>query len=147
MSEINALKLDLPPMEDYNKFHKQLHLPDEEDEKIVSRFSYVMEKRSSGSHMKVKMAHVANETEIIYTASKKFDSLFKAEMILELPSIKVKEKYKSTIAICYPYNLGHHIIIKGELRVNDDPIQAIDSKYLDIYSQYYCEPGMRNLYN
>ena len=147
MSEINALKLDLPPPEEYNVLQRELYLPTIQEEELDSRFTYDLVKRSAGSHTKIKMGHMVNESEIIYTASKKFDTLFKSEMITELPAVRVKEKYKATVSICYPRNLGHHIIVKGELRINDDPYQALDSKYLDIWSQYYQKAGMRDLYD
>ncbi len=154
MSERNVLKLDINGL---TEFQKELHFPDPskpitKKNKVNSRFSCIIEKNSWSAHTKAKMNHISEEGEvkkIIYTASKKFDVIFKSSLHINLIPIKVKDKYKSTIQICYPHNLGHNITNKGELKIDDDHHQFIDSIWLDICSQFYMKKGagMRDLYD
>lgn len=144
MSERNVLKLDQTNLKE---FQKKLHRGTPENPNINSRFSYAIQKYGWSSHTKVKMSHTAEEGEVVYTASKKYDFLLKCEMIHKLFSIKVKDGYKNRVQICFPHNLGHNIGYKGELRIDDDAIEKIDSIWMDIHSQYYMKPNKREHYN
>ncbi len=152
MSERNVLKLDIDGL---TSFQKELHYPDPNKDpadplnQVNSRFSCDIEKNAWSTHTKVKMTHSAEEGEVVYTASKKFDVLFGSEIHINLIPIKVKEKYRKRIQICYPHNPGHNICYEGELKVDDDHQQTIDSYWMDIHSQYFMEggAGKRELYN
>ena len=174
MSESNVLKLDIKSL---SLFQKELHYPDrdggeqdintiknynlpEEIKKILietisnkykvnSRFSCKIEKNAWSTHTKVKMPHTAEGNEVIYVASKKFDVLFKTEMHINLLPIKVKDKYKKRIQICYPHNPGHNICHQGELKIDDDHHQYMDDIWLDFYSQFFMKngAGKREHYN
>jgi len=152
MSERNVLKLDINGLTD---FQKELHYPDgnldpnDPLNKVNSRFSCTVEKNAWGTHTKSKMNHSAEEGEVIYTASKKFDVLFKSEIHTNLLPIKVKDKYSKSVEICYPHNLGHNICYQGELKIDDDHHQTLDSVWMDIYIQYFMKkgPGKRRLYD
>ena len=154
MSERNVLKLDINGLTDFQKeFHKpNSPNPDPNNNKIEeinSRFSCTIEKYEWSAHTKAKMTHSAEEGEVIYTASKKFDVIFKTSFHIHLVPIAVTEKYRSSIEICYPHNLGHNIINWGELKIDDDHHQYMDSIWLDMRSQFYMKPGagMRDHYN
>ena len=144
MSERNVLKLDINGL---TLFQKELHYPDENKDpndpsnKVNSRFSCTIEKNAWSTHTKAKMPHSAEEGEVIYTASKKFDVLFKSETHINLLPIKVKDKYRKRIQICYPHNPGHNICYQGELKIDDDHQQTIDSVWLDFCSQFYMKAG------
>ena len=79
MSERNVLKLDINGL---TTFQKELHYPDPNKDpsdtfnKVNSRFSCDIEKNAWSTHTKVKMTHSAEEGEVVYTNSKKFDVLF-----------------------------------------------------------------------
>ena len=168
MSERNVLKLDINSI---TLFQKELHYPDESrtqnelqliqnsqlpdevkgflinqvsndpNNKVNSRFTCTIEKNAWSTHTKAKMPHSAEEGEVIYTASKKFDVLFKSEIHINLLPIKVKDKYKKWIQICYPHNPGHNICYQGELKIDDDHHQTIDSVWMDFHSQFYMKEG------
>ncbi len=148
MSERNVLKLDINGLTD---FQKELHYtnPNNKEDKVKSRFSCSIDRYAWCTHTKAKMTHSAEEGEVIYTASKKFDVLFKSETLITLLPIKVKDKWKSRFEICYPHNPGHNICYQGELKIDDDHHQTIDSVWLDIHSQFYMKQGagMRNHYD
>jgi len=141
MNERNVLKLDANKLKHYQK---DLHEGSINAPEVESRFSCRIEKQAWSSHMKVKMSHSAEEGEVIYTASKKFDNLFKCEMHIHLLPVKVKDQYKNFIEICYPHNLGHNIAYEGELRIDDDPINTIDNVWMDIYTQYFMKSSKRD---
>ena len=149
MSERNVLKLDINGL---TEFQKELHYskdPNDKKDKVKSRFSCSIDKYAWCTHTKAKMTHSAEEGEVIYTASKKFDVLFKTESHINLLPIKVKEKWKNRFEICYPHNPGHNICYQGELKIDDDHHQTIDSVWMDIHSQLFMKQGagMRNHYD
>lgn len=152
MSESNVLKLDINSL---TRFQKELHEPDENKDlrdpknQVNSRFSCNVEKNAWATHTKVKLTHNAEEGQVVYTASKKFDVIFGAELIINLPPIKVKDRYKKRIQICYPHNPGHNIGHNAELKIDDDHQEGFDSIWLDNVSQFYMKSGAgkRDLYN
>jgi len=149
MSERNVLKLDINGL---TEFQKELHYskdPNDKEDKVKSRFSCSIDKYAWCTHTKAKMTHSAEEGEVIYTASKKFDVLFKSELHINLLPIKVKEKWRSRFQICYPHNPGHNICYQGELKIDDDHHHTIDSVWMDIHSQFYMKQGagMRTHYD
>ena len=111
MSGKNVLKLD---RDSIAKFQKEMYNGDKENPLLGTRFSLDFEKRAQGNHIKVKLDQVpGSEGQIIYTASKKFDSLFKLQAYIPLFPIRVKENFSKTVQICYPHNLGHNIFTSG----------------------------------
>lgn len=146
MSERNVLKLDIKDLSD---FQKELYLSRDPNESIKSRFSCRIDKYAWSTHTKVKMVHTTEDDEVTYISSKKFDTLFKSEMHIRLLPIKVKAKYKGKIQICLPHNFGHNFCCQGELKVDDDHHQTLDSVWMDMYSQFFMKQGsgFREHYN
>jgi hypothetical protein len=154
MSERNVLKLDIDSL---TKFQEELHLPNPNNinEKVNSRFICVLEKNAWSAHTKAKMVHTkvhsgdSDEGEIIYTASKKFDVIFKTSFHINLIPIKVKDDWKDRVEICYFRNPGHNIVNRGELKTDDDHHQYMDSIWMDIHSQFFMDngAGKRELYD
>jgi hypothetical protein len=148
MTERNVLKLDIESITDFQKELHETNSTNSED-RIKSRFSCAIDKYSWSTHTKAKMTHIVEDGEVSYIASKKFDVLFKTELHMTTLPIKVKLKYRNKVQICLPHNLGHNICYLGELKVDDDHHQTIDSVWLDMYSQFYMKAGagMRKQYN
>lgn len=156
MTELrNVLKLDLDSL---SGFQKSLHLPEniinesgqEKQEEIDSRFSIVFDKTSWSTHAKVAMSRSDGEMgKVVYTANKKYDFLFKCEMRTTFLGAKVKDKYKHNTQICLPKKFGNNLIVNGQLLIDDDQVGSLDSVWLDIYSQFFMEPGAgkRDTYN
>lgn len=144
MSERNVLKLDINGL---TMFQKELHYPDDNNNptdpknRVNSRFSCTVEKNAWSTHTKAKMIHAAEENEVVYTASKKFDVLTKSEIHLSTIPIKVKDKLRKRVQICVPHNFGHNLPYQGELKVDDDHHQTLDSVWMDIHSQFYMKEG------
>lgn len=151
MGEREILKLDINSLPD---FQKELHFTNSTDvkDRVYSRFTYMIEKYSWSIHNKVKMFHTLSQNvgdEVVYTASKKFDVLFKSELHIPLLPIKVRKEYKDIIQICYGHNLGHNIPYQAEVKIDDDHYQGHDSIWLDIHAMFFMKPGtgMRDHYN
>ena len=137
------LKLD---RENIGAFQKELYTGTKKEPKVGTRFSTEVEKRSQGSHMKIKLDQIpVKEGEIVYTASKKFDSLLKLEGHVDLFPYRVKEQYKNTVSICYHHNLCHNIFYFGECKIDNEHYGFLDSVWMDMYSQYFVEK--RELYD
>lgn len=135
MSGKNVLKLD---RDSITKFQKELYNGDKNNPLIGTRFSVDVEKRAQGNHIKVKLDQVpGSEGQIVYTASKKFDSLFKLQAYIPLAPIRVKEQFSKTVQICYPHNLGHNIFVSGECKIDDEHFEWMDSIWMDMRLQHF----------
>lgn len=139
----NVLKIERDSM---NDFQKEMYLPKNKTESVGTRFSMDLDKRSFSSHAKEKLTPILSDKgEISYTASKKYDSLLNVTAFINLFSIRVKDKYKDKISICYHHNLGHNILYSGECKIDKEHFGYIDSKTLDIHSQFFVKK--REIYN
>ena len=127
-------------------FQKEQYLPKNDTELVGTRFSLDFEKKAQGNHIKIRLEQMpVKDGEVKYTASKKFDNLWKLEAHVTLLPIKVKEEYKKTVTICYHHNLGHNILYEGECKLDNEHYQALDSVYMDLHSQFFVKK--RELYN
>lgn len=156
MNELKVLNKDIDSITDFqkslynNSTSDNINLTsDNETDDVNTRFSCAVEKYGWSSHTKLKMVHTIENDEIVYTASKNYDVLFDAEIHIQLLNISVKDDYNNLVRICYPRNLGHNICNKGQLFIDSVYHQSIDSKLLDIKSQFYMKSGSgkRELYN
>lgn len=135
MNKHNVLKLD---SDSIKELRKDLYEPSKKDEEVATRFACPITKYTAATHMKMKLeqAH-AGEGKINYIASRKFDALFQLKAHTKLPYIKVKDKFSENVSICYIHNLMHNILYAGELKIDDDHIESLDSNYVDNYCQYF----------
>lgn len=139
----NVLKLDRDSTIK-SQFQKDFYKPNNPKEEVGTRFSLDIEKRAQASHMKVKLDHMPKDGEVVYTASKKFDSLLKLEAHINLSSVKVKEQYKNSVSIAYHHNIAHHVLYSGECKIDNEHYGFLDSIWLDINSEYFI--SKRKLY-
>jgi hypothetical protein len=156
-----GLKLDLDSLDG---FQRELHITDkelrgdksEDTEEITSRFSAIFKKTTWSSHGKIPMdVSVSegkgkdNEKIFTFTSSRKFDFLFKSEVKTYTPELKVKPEYKEAVQICWTPKFGHNYTPEARLTVDDDPMNSMDSIWLDMHSQLFMKPGAgkRKTYN
>lgn len=139
MSSRNILQID---RESIAPFQQELHM----NKDVDSWFSFNKSNRTAAPKFKQTMEKTPKgEGIIVYTCSNKFDFLFNLEGCVKLPPIKVKDKYAKLVSIRYPHNLGHNIFTEGELKIDDEHKQTIDSKYIDVNSQFFVTK--RRTYN
>ena len=148
-SDKNVLKLEKDKI---SEFQKELHFQNmsKNDEPINSRFSAIYEKTSWSIHKKVLMPRTTGkQNEIIYTCNKKYDYLTKSELHTTLPTVRVHEKYKKNVQICWSHKVFHHINGEASLMIDDDLVNSIDPIWLDIHSQMFEKMGVgkRNSYS
>lgn len=115
------------------------------DEEIESIFAGAVNKRTWYSTFPHKLESECQDDKI------KFKSLhtphYLAHVYLEqqMPALRVKEKYKKNIRICWPHNCGNNISIKGEFVIgSSNCIQTIDCKWMDDYVQFLIDDGYEN---
>jgi hypothetical protein len=92
------------------------------------------------------LAFTATKDKFIFTVNPSFHFLLYTYMRLTLPAIRVKANYKKYIQICWTHNTPSNYTVKGEFKIGDSTPQTIDSKWIDITSQYYMKPGFRKHY-
>lgn len=135
-----------------NDFQKDLHLIFDENElpeegvEIISFFHHKFEKSTWYSQYTTKFKCTSTENELIYTVNNTFHYLLYSYMRQTFPALRVAERYKGLVQICWPHNLGTNYIVEGRLKFDDDVPQTIDSYWFDIYSQFYMKPGFREHY-
>lgn len=135
MSLHNMLKMEKTAI---SNFQKELYNGDKKNPNVGTRFSLDLEKRSQSSHIKIKLDSTPKKDgEIVYTASKKYDFLHKLTAHIDLQPIKVKDKWKKKVLICYHHNLGHNILPFGECKIDNEHYGYLDSKYVDFHSQTF----------
>ena len=72
-----------------------------------------------------------------YYASKQFDTLLNLSAHVLLPYIKVADKWKDKVQICYHHNIGHNITYEGVCKLDTEKYGYIDTIYLDNYFQWF----------
>ena len=137
----NTLRVDLENLEKSN-FQKQLHLPRDTEEDMISQFHRTFIKVLFSA----QVPQVLKRTEegagaYVYHANPKFDFLKYIYMRTPLPAIEVKEKWVKTVQICWPHNIGHNISTKTTHCFDDNPVQSFDPISLDISSQFFARSG------
>ena len=135
MTTQNVLWMDRDSIAD---FQHEMYKGSQRNPDVGSHFSYNLIQKAHAPKIKVKMDMTpGGDGEYIYTASKKYDVLLNLEAHINLYPIKVKDVYSKSVDISYHHNLGHSILQQGELKIDDDHIQTIDTIYNDTYSQFY----------
>lgn len=143
---IGAAKIELDIL---TLFQKKIHLQDHKEEEIPSKFFYQFTKTSWSANLIEEMeASIRKDgDDITFVANQKFDFLLYTYVVQDIQAMKVAKKARKKVEICLPHNPGHNIISQGSVRVDGIILQNIDSTWLDIYSQFYMKPGMREHYN
>lgn len=118
-----------------SEFQKQLHIAKDRDEMLDSRFVYVTKKYPWSSIFRSKMKSMMTGDDLTYTISDKFDALTNSYMTARIPNIEVKRKYRGSVQICLPHNIGHNILTSSQLCYDGEPIQSSTSVWRDIFSQ------------
>lgn len=140
MSARNVMQMD---RESIAEFQKDIYIGTKDEPFVDSWLSYNLQKRSPAPKFKSKMIKTPkgesenNFQNVTYTVDNKFDTLSILEGHINLFPIKVKDDYAKTISIRYPHYPGHNIFVESELNIDKERKQIIDSKYMDMYYQYF----------
>ncbi len=126
-------------------FQKEMH-ETAPGESCVTIFHRETDKSPWYSTNHVKLTCSGSDDEITYSANMTFHFLFYTYKRRTLPAIRVAEKYKKSVQICWCHNIGSNDIESASLRFDDDKPQTIDSKWFDVVSQYYMKPGFQENY-
>jgi len=112
---------------------------------LDSRFAGEIAHRSLGGHVAQKLeASYTNKDFVSYTVSTQFDNLIGLKAVINLIPIKVKDKYKRHVEICYHHNIGHNILYEGECLINKKHYAYVDSCYSDMHSQMLADISSDN---
>lgn len=143
---IGAAKIELDIL---TTFQRRIHLQDDDSEIISSKFHYQFTKTSWSANLIEEMDATIRKDgdDITFVANQKFDFLLYTYIVQDIQAMKVAKKARKKVQICMPHNFGHNIIGHGSVRVDGISLQNIDSTWLDIYSQFYMKPGMREHYD
>lgn len=64
----------------------------------------------------------------------------------KMPSIKVKEKYKDLIKICWSRYIAHNIVVKCKCLHSEKEYQTIPQKWFDMHFQFHIENDRKKEY-
>ena len=145
MTSRNVLDMDMDK-ESIAPYQQEIYYGTEKDQEVDSHFSYILGKRAPAPKFKEKLDKTPKgEGDMVYHCSNKFDILCEIESFVQLYPVKVKERYNNTVLIKYHHNLLHNILYQGELKIDGDHIQTIDTVYKDIYAQFFVTK--KKMYN
>jgi len=153
---VEIAKIDL---ETITEFQKELHYstkveikqgpdgPEEVPEDVMSNFYREHHKTTWYSRIPMKLTMTETEGIVTYVANNTLDRFEYADMIAEIPALRVAKEFKDTIRICWTHNLLHNIANEASMFRDETLITSFDSVWLDQYSQHYIKPGFREIYN
>jgi hypothetical protein len=143
-SEIARYELDtLTP------FQTDIHFT-EEGERISSIVFHKYRKSTWFTTLPVLLEHSGNANDgqiITYTVNPTFHHLMYTSMRIKWPAIRVKEKKRQEIQICWPHNLGTAPVMEANFKHNDLTLQSMDKIWFDIFPQFFMMPGFRENHN
>jgi hypothetical protein len=159
MASVGIAKMDLDSI---SSFQEELHIPlkkkrindegeqeeGDEDEDLVSDFYQEFRKTSWYTHMPIQLdTEPGSEGYFRYQVNPTFDFLMYTYLRAKLPALRVKEKWKGRVQICWCHNVGINLVKEAWLMFDTKRAQWIDSVWFDIYSQWYMKPGFREHHN
>lgn len=131
-----------------SKLQVEKHTTGEVGEHIESIFAGAVNKRTWYSTFPYKLESNFQDDKITYKVLHTPEYLAHVYITQGLPALRVKEKWKDDIQICWPHNFGNNITPKGEFCIGStNIIQTIDSKWLDDYQQLMIENGHEHFIN
>lgn len=145
LEAITKFELEAP-----SDFQKEIHFTNNEDENDSAHSPFMLEFRKIPLSTLVREILLSNNKKsdndkyITYNFNSKYSYLLNTILISKLPNLRVKDEYKDKIQICWPLNIGHHIIKSGTFKSGDFS-QIIDSVYLDNWYQH--EVKKKTIYN
>jgi hypothetical protein len=135
---IQCCKDEINSMSD---FQKDIHLTSDYKEKIISNFYQKFLKSTWYSSIDQKLKQIKDGDETAFIINNSFHYLIYTYMRFYLPPIRVKEKYKDRVKICWCHNVGINRIKKASFKDEDEDYQSFDNTWLDIYFQFYQNKG------
>lgn len=132
--------------ESLNLFQREMHTVRPEEE-IYSTFQHDYRRMTWYTKISEKLQAGGGEDELIFRANSTYHYLLDTTMHQVFPAIRVKEKFRGHIRICWPHNLGHYNFHTASLKFDNENPQNIDPVWLDQFSQWFGKPGFRDLYN
>jgi len=118
-----------------------------DEEAVPSDFWKEIKKTCMSVDISDKMSVTpGSEGEYIYSINKGMDFLLYPYMYRTYPGYKVKDELKKNVEICWTHNLGHNVITRLDLIIDDDAKQTITNTWLDVYSQFFMKAGFRKKY-
>src|SRR5438270_1548625 len=119
-------KLDLDTI---SQFQRELHdeSPSGEGDGVTSNFLREFRKTTWYTHLPAKLKCNVDGNDLVYTANNTFHYLMYTYMRQFFPALRVKEKYRDRIQICWPHNAGTNGVDSAQLKFDDETPQSIDS--------------------
>jgi len=143
--EIAAIDLKL------NKLQQEIHgigsNSDSEEVEIGSLFFPNQENKCPYSIVYKKIPSIKNDKSSIFTVDNDLDLIIRTYLYYQLPAIRVKEKVRDVIRICWSHNLFHNIINSASFMKDRIQLTSFDTVTLDIYKKFYLRNGFGKKYN
>ena len=131
----------------FSEFQKKLHTG---DGKVTLRFQLEVKRVSWGVNVTEKVEGTDSENpdghQVIYSINHKFDYLMWNYLQFEVPAVKVPEKFRGKVQICWTPNLFHNMIKEAHFREDSESIQRIDQVWLDVHAQNFIKGDFRKMY-
>jgi len=141
-----AAKIEL---EKLSEFQKSIHQTTSANDPIDSIFNYEFRKVTWYSMHPVQLEAQLDESAVTFTVNQAYHYLLYTYMRQPLPPFAVKKEHVGKVMIAWCHNIGTNVVESGELLIDDEVINTVDSIWYDIYFQAYLEakPGARRSHN
>nr|QBK91129.1 MAG: major capsid protein [Pithovirus LCPAC202] len=140
---VDPVKTSVITYDNFTEFQHRLHSASDDEETIPSKFFTEIRKTSRSSHVPCPLTRTSESNLIIYTATSKFDYLLHTYLATTLPAVRVQEKWKDRVEICWTRNPFHNIINHGVLKFDGDSGAEIPGGWLDVHAQFFMKSGAR----
>ncbi len=131
----------------FTEFQKKLH---GKGGKVTLRFQLEVKRASWGTNVVEKIEGTGSElpdgTSVVYPLNDKFDYIMFVYLQLTIPFIKVHDKWKGNVEICWTHNLFHNIFREGHFRKDSESIQRSDKVWLDNHAMCFIGMDQRPMY-
>lgn len=146
--EIPKLDLDEGNMTELQKEYHRPHIDKDGKQSVSSSFAPVQLPRLPYSKVIKTIDSLKTSKEYMYNINNIYDFLERISLSIDLPQIRVKEKHRNEVQICYCHNAFHNIINNYRMIYNNQTeLFNMDYVMMDIYKQYYLKPGFKKSYN
>ena len=127
-----------------SEFQRSLHtVPPSSNDYVVQNYYRPMKRVSYSPTVYAVLESTTNVEKgtATYTADTSFHFLLTVYLRAIMPRIVVAEKYVEKIRVCWPHNVGHAIIVSGQLSINGSPKDSITMEWLDSNAQWFSPSG------
>jgi hypothetical protein len=125
---------------DYDPNHPESWL------QVRSIFYWEYVRKARAGHTYIRMDRKPISDSYSFETDSRFDCLLTTDLWQVLPEIRVKNKFKDTVQVCWCMNIGLNIVREASLVTETSTIQTMDSIWLNRVTQHMLQIDRDHLF-